>query len=822
MKYISKLLLLLLTISVIASAFSGFAVNVTAATAVAATQNFFEYEMEPGDRIFITKGGLTFTAGSITNCVVASNNTDVATVNGGGLITAVGYGTAAITVVNEENSLMFIFSVSVKKPAEKITIDQTDRIMFKGETFRLTYTVPKDQKAGNVTWSSSNNAIAKVSANGMVEAVGVGTAIITASSEYGVKASYVAEVVELDDSVSVVNARTGDLSFESSSYGTGWTGRAYGSGSRTWVSGGANGSKGCMKIEITSEDGDFYAQPYFNDGDVKPGERYTFSCWVNVENVSGGTASITIGCSPYGYLVTKSFTEKTDGWEKISFDFLIPQGGTTLSLMLRLQGIGKVYYDEVRFTRQKDVTDVRLFSDGLALNSLVKNAPLTNANIHYAPKATGASKLITAVYEGKELKDVKSTSVTATSSIPQTIELPVDLSKLGENQYLGIMNWRDLKGIAPLDQKRTFLEKTQRSDVYNFFEINRMRGVYGGISDIYSEDIKALITEKGINTLILNIIGTFYEKNIAKDKTVLNKVLADAEKLADETGVKIFPKISYGSSNSNDSTIHNTAYGEFHSGDVLVDKSGQVVSRTYLPCPRAREYWKKMITENLSVVAAHKKLVGGVVDMEMYSGYRTSYGGTCKCDTCVADFDAVYGTNVAAQTITERYAYVAEQGLTEEYNAWHKAEITDITSEVRETLHKINPDFIIGCMPTFEWIAGTTEGLGTHNMPLMVFDENQYKGDMSKMYVNQATIKLKDLPAVYATGLWATQNTSANSYIAPSAFASKAVEAAENSMGYWIYSSNYLVGTGNTEEENAEYVAAVKSANDTIDEKYGL
>ena len=104
----------------------------------------------------------------------------------------------------------------------------------------------------------------------------------------------------------------------------------------------------------------------------------------------------------------------------------------------------------------------------------------------------------------------------------------------------------------------------------------------------------------------------------------------------------------------------------------------------------------------------------------------------------------------------------------------------------------------------------------------MVFDENQYKGDMSKMYINQATIKLKDLPAVYATGLWSTQNTSANSYIAPSAFASKAVEAAENSMGYWIYSSNYLVGTGNTEEENAEYVAAVKSANDTIDEKYGL
>lgn len=67
--------------------------------------------------------------------------------------------------------------------ADSITLDQTTLSMLKGGTAQLTATVgPEYILDDSVTWSSSNEAVATVDANGVVTANGDGTAVITATT----------------------------------------------------------------------------------------------------------------------------------------------------------------------------------------------------------------------------------------------------------------------------------------------------------------------------------------------------------------------------------------------------------------------------------------------------------------------------------------------------------------------------------------------------------------------------------------------------------------------------------------------------------------
>lgn len=64
-----------------------------------------------------------------------------------------------------------------------VTLDQTSVELIKGDTQKLVATVaPESILDDNVTWSSDNETVATVDANGIVTAVGVGTANITATT----------------------------------------------------------------------------------------------------------------------------------------------------------------------------------------------------------------------------------------------------------------------------------------------------------------------------------------------------------------------------------------------------------------------------------------------------------------------------------------------------------------------------------------------------------------------------------------------------------------------------------------------------------------
>jgi uncharacterized protein YjdB len=133
----------------------------------------------------------------------------VATVNSGGLVTAVAPGSATITATSETKAGTSAITVTVV-PVSTVTVTPAPASLLAGGTLQLTAT-PKDS-AGNplagrvVTWSSSDTTKAKVNATGLATGMAAGAATITATSETKTGTSAVTVTVVPVASVTVAPA----------------------------------------------------------------------------------------------------------------------------------------------------------------------------------------------------------------------------------------------------------------------------------------------------------------------------------------------------------------------------------------------------------------------------------------------------------------------------------------------------------------------------------------------------------------------------------------------------------------------------------------
>ena len=114
-----------------------------------------------------------------------SSDTVVATVSAQGLVTAVGNG--RVTITARSGNASATAAVTVSLAASSIAIDPASAtLMSLGETLQLSATVldGNDQHVADasVTWQTSDTAVATVSAQGLVTAVGNGRVTITARS----------------------------------------------------------------------------------------------------------------------------------------------------------------------------------------------------------------------------------------------------------------------------------------------------------------------------------------------------------------------------------------------------------------------------------------------------------------------------------------------------------------------------------------------------------------------------------------------------------------------------------------------------------------
>ncbi len=153
----------------------------------------------------------------------SSSNAAVATVSSTGRVTGIAAGSATITASAEGKSGSATVSVTVSPVAvASVSVTPQESSIIVGESVTLT-AVPRDAAGQPLTgrtiaWSSGAPGIASVTANGVVTAFGVGSAVILASSDgrvgsaiVAVRARPVGTVTVSPTGISVPVAQTGDL-----------------------------------------------------------------------------------------------------------------------------------------------------------------------------------------------------------------------------------------------------------------------------------------------------------------------------------------------------------------------------------------------------------------------------------------------------------------------------------------------------------------------------------------------------------------------------------------------------------------------------------
>ena len=122
---------------------------------------------------------------TIKNVVWTSDHPDNASVDEFGVVTGVSKGSATITAKAADGSGRYgTYTITVRQQPEEITLNKTDVNLKKGNYVTLTATVnPSTVNDKTVTWSTSDDSVAKVSTAGRVTAVNPGVAIITCESK---------------------------------------------------------------------------------------------------------------------------------------------------------------------------------------------------------------------------------------------------------------------------------------------------------------------------------------------------------------------------------------------------------------------------------------------------------------------------------------------------------------------------------------------------------------------------------------------------------------------------------------------------------------
>ncbi len=125
------------------------------------------------------------------NVTWTSDNEDILTVDESGNVTAKELGKATITAKAKDGGKSANCHITVMDksiPVSSIKLNKAELTITKGSTETLLAAIsPNNATNNNVTWTSSNNSIAKVDASGNVTGVGIGKAVITVTTKDGNK-----------------------------------------------------------------------------------------------------------------------------------------------------------------------------------------------------------------------------------------------------------------------------------------------------------------------------------------------------------------------------------------------------------------------------------------------------------------------------------------------------------------------------------------------------------------------------------------------------------------------------------------------------------
>ena len=157
------------------------------------------FTVSPSDA---SKDGITFT----------SSDTSVVTVDKNGVVTAVGPGTATITITSKDGKVTATITVTVEAKTVAVTgisLDKTSITIGVGETQAIVANIePSNATNKKVNWTSNDSATASVDDEGNVTGKGVGSAtIIATTADGGKKATCSVKVTSSSSTVAVTGIK---------------------------------------------------------------------------------------------------------------------------------------------------------------------------------------------------------------------------------------------------------------------------------------------------------------------------------------------------------------------------------------------------------------------------------------------------------------------------------------------------------------------------------------------------------------------------------------------------------------------------------------
>ena len=160
-----------------------------------------EFTLETIGSSFTIKPVISPEDASDLGIVWESADTKVVSVASDGTVTAIGPGTTTVTATTNDGSFTSNCVVSVKSPAQHVSLDKTSLKLLEGESGKLTATVyPLNSTQKTLTWVSDHPDVASVDNEGNVTARKAGAATVTVK---------VAEKVTAVCKVTVISRVTG-------------------------------------------------------------------------------------------------------------------------------------------------------------------------------------------------------------------------------------------------------------------------------------------------------------------------------------------------------------------------------------------------------------------------------------------------------------------------------------------------------------------------------------------------------------------------------------------------------------------------------------
>lgn len=167
----------------VSSADGGFTAycNVSVTTSVSGLSlNPSEFTLESIGSSFIIEPVVSPEDASDISVVWKSEDAKVVSVSSDGTVTAVGPGTTTVKATTNDGSFTSSCTVTVKSPAQHISLDKTSLKLLEGESGKLTATVyPLNSTQKVLTWVSDAPEVASVDGEGNVTARKAGTATVT-------------------------------------------------------------------------------------------------------------------------------------------------------------------------------------------------------------------------------------------------------------------------------------------------------------------------------------------------------------------------------------------------------------------------------------------------------------------------------------------------------------------------------------------------------------------------------------------------------------------------------------------------------------------